>query len=122
MDKDNIIKEALRLANHPMNITGRRLWISAGFLGNVEMFAFANIGMTWEEVLMYNPHFNSIHSEEHYKQVCEFVNSKDSKNDKVKKHLFKMIRILDEVCDYRKYNKGEFKRVEVMNFHDKLKK
>lgn len=104
-----------QIKNHlkdPRVILGRKLWTSAGALANIEMFVFAKLGLSWEEVLIYNPDFNGIRSSLQYDKMIKFVEEDSKKCVVINRKISKVNNLLDEVCDIHKDDPRELKRIE----------
>lgn len=112
MDEKSTLKKVQSYLKEPKVILARKLWTSEGYLANIEMFVFAKLGLSWDEVLLYNPEFNAHRTSAQYDQMVAFVNEDSEEYYKAQKKLLKVVSILDEVCDTNKNNRSEFKKIE----------
>ncbi len=111
MNKKNFNKEIKGFVNLPLVVQGNRLYGSVNYLANIEMFVFARLGLTWEQVLMYNPIFDTCVTEEDYNEFVTFVNEESELYDNIRVKFLKLIKKLDKVRD-ASYQRREFKRID----------
>lgn len=111
-NKDNIKSQVKRYLNLPEVMLGRKLWNSVGYLANIEMMVFAKLGLSWEEILIYNPKFNSSRTAEDYENMVKFVTEESEACYKIEKKFLKIVSELDKICDKNKDSRGGFRKVE----------
>lgn len=112
MSEENKYKQVKEYLEKPAVILERRLWNSVQYLGNIELFVFARLGLTWEQVVLYNPKFDSYRTSNEYEEMVAFVNSESDEYFKVKNKFMKIISMLDNACKEINSERSDFKKIE----------